>query len=1322
MTQQQNLHPDSAPSNQMQALAPLRLPLGQNALIEASAGTGKTYTITTLYLRALLGLSQGLQGAPLTPLSIDQILVVTFTEAATQEIKDRVRSKLQEAQGALISGEAGDPNLAQLLAEFRASFIKQYPESNDAAADLYAYHRLEDAITLIDEASIFTIHGFCHRCLKQFAFETNSSFEQHFEMDAKPILLGALQDFWRKRVSELTGHEFDWFKQFWTNPDSLYAAIAEVIGKRVHIKPNTAESAYQSLLQQHKALISEVKQGWIEQGFASAVSQSGIKKTTKSYKQLNKVNDFVQTELTLLPFAKGDGWHLWSSETLTKASNFGKGSEPFAHPLLKTLDALAEVEHRLKAGAFQAHWLEQAKTYIESRAGQLKTEDQIINPDDLLTELLAAIEGDAEGALVKAIRGRYPLAFIDEFQDTDPVQYGIFSTVYGEQNPVEPEEEGEDIDSLDDDEILTTSAPESAAMILIGDPKQAIYKFRGADIFTYIKAKQDIPASQHYTLIKNYRSHPALIKAVNQCFSLTPDSFQHQQIPFIQVGAGKSSTVSLQTAHGTSSNLALWHLLPEPQEGTEKAKTGFVKGEAEGLFAKWCAADIATQLADAEAGTLTIKGKKVKPQDICVLVRNRHQASLVKNALSELGVSAVFISRDNVFKTPLAQDLLRVLIALESPFNELKVRAASASLLFAAQVDELIQLNRDSAQWQQRLDLFVQAHELWAKGKVASALHLLINTVSTLHKWQQQSDLDADRLITDLRHLIELLQLQAVRKAGSQKLLLWFEQQVMASDNWEQASEEQQLRLESDNDLVQIATLHASKGLEYPIVYLPFVTEYKAAQKAIYHSNAEEAKGLSYQVDNQGIAMQVAEHERLAEDLRLLYVAMTRPIYKLVLGLVNLQAPRTKKSELAATALGQLLFKEQIDAELHLDNDVIEQVCLQVQHLVQQQTEEETVSYLAKTEDQVFQQYKSMAKHRVNQTNSSPVELAFTPFTGKVDSHWRMLSYSALAASHHHHTDTDHWLAGVSDESPNEQLSSEPNEEINTVFSFPKGANAGSCLHWILENLDFTQAVDEQIEAVEIGLDRYGIGEQWQALTAAWMQDVLDTNIAVAGHTFALNQVADQDKLVEMEFYFNFNQLSPAILRNALLMSGIEQDQFNFALFEQQQSLSGVLKGFIDLTLTVNGKYYVLDYKSNHLGNEAADYQNEKMANAMADHNYQLQALIYTLALHRWLQQRLPSYDYDQHIGGALYLFLRGMQGKDQEQDTGVYTLSFKREVIEYLDSELDKPVLQVDRGEQSEQTIQTSKEPALGAGLKSNKKAVEPAFKSDSQMGFDFE
>lgn len=1243
----------------MQLLNPVTLPLKQNALIEASAGTGKTYTITSLYLRALLGLTE--QEKPLNPLSIEQILVVTFTEAATQEIKSRVRDKLRQTQDVLMTGECDDSLLNQILDDYVQAKLAEQSELTEQDAKLLAYHRLQDAITLIDEASIFTIHGFCHRCLKQFAFETNSSFEQSFEMDAKPTLLIALQDFWRRHIVGLKQAEFSWFEKIWRDPDQLFADLKQVLLRQVDISPNVSTADYETLIKKYQELTLELKQRWLSENFAAELTAGGVNKKKKQYTRLPLINEWATSQEWLPPLAGGDSWHLWSSESLSDSKNFTAKAQPFVHTLTSLIDELAELNDEL-TGRFKAHWLNQAKHYVEQRAGQLKTEQGIINPDDLLQELLLAIDSDQELRLIKAIQTKYPLAFIDEFQDTDPVQYGIFSAIYNQAS----------IEESRDDETEV-----NANMILIGDPKQAIYKFRGADIYTYIQAKTDIPQSQHYTLATNWRSHPNLIKAVNHCFKQNDDVFRHQQIPFIDVGAGRSASKQLIEDKTSSSNLEFWHLMPDSVDAADsksKPQLGFIKTEADKLMAKWVASDIKARINKTESAEFVLQNKdvvtKLNANDFCVLVRNRNQARMVKQALSQQGIASVFISRDNVFKTEVGKDLLRLLHAVAAPFNEHKVRAATASLFFDYSVSELttlmLQGSDEQHDWQQHLDWFYQAHEMWQNGKAARAINFLLEHAQTLVKWQADQALDSDRLITDLRHLVELIQMESVKHAGAHKLLLWFEQQVNATDQWSDASDEQQLRLESDSNLVQIATLHASKGLEYPIVYLPFISEFTASKSAIYHS---KERGLSYRVDNRKLELQIAEEERLAEDLRLLYVAMTRPVFKLIVGVVNLLEARGRVQSPAfeKTALGQLLLGHELQDGTTISNELITNQCQKLEYETNALTSQTSVEYKLMQQSNLLDAFASFKAQAV--LNNKPVStLTFEQFDTKVADHWKMLSYSALAMHHHHNT--EEWLPGVSDEQGfAEQNDLDPTQEPRkTPFTFPKGANAGSCLHWILENLDFQLSVVEQQEVIEQGLERYGIDISWVDTVVPWMQKVLNASLT----DFNLKQVLPQHRLVEMEFYFDFAALNPKVLNQALLMAGVEQIQASDLILGDNASLQGVLKGFIDLTIFASDKYYVLDYKSNYLGDDTGDYQSQNLANAMSEHSYQLQALIYTLALHRWLQQRLTDYDYETHIGGSLYLFLRGMVAESDDK-SGVYHLSFKQDVIEFLDNALRK-------------------------------------------------
>ena len=910
----------------MLLLDPVSIPLNQNALIEASAGTGKTYTITTLYLRAILGLVEN--NETLTPKSIDQVLVVTFTEAATLEIKERVRLKLREAQQSLlrisedVSGEGIDKNMYALFMLFKKAYLKSVNESDTSYETnnwcLAAYKRLQDALLLIDEASIFTIHGFCQRCLTQFAFETKSSFEQEFEMDAGPIWQQAVYDLWRRFVSPLTGSEFDWFRSYWADPKALFAELAPLVGKQVKLSPEIEEAEYQGLLSRFERLVRQLKHDWRQQEFSSCLSNSGLKKNTKIIKRLTKVEEFLSGDDWLADIDKDMGWYLYGSSSLQDTKNYKANSEFVNHEIIKIVDELAQVEEKLKLGCFKSYWLGLSRQYIEIKAHSIKEEQGIINPDDLLTELAAAVSSADGGLLLlEAIRRRYPLAFIDEFQDTDPIQYCIFETIYGEGRSDETTgNNGNGKPESADDE------KSDANMLLIGDPKQAIYKFRGADIFTYIRAKEDLSSEQHYTLATNYRSHPKLIESVNTIFEKSELGFEHKQIPFLPVLAGKSEQNALVDTQKQAPLLDIFHLNAIDDDG--EALSGFKSTDGERLIANWCVADIKSCLYGENYHSIK-KGdnkERLTPGDICILVRNRNQAKIIKEQLAAQGLASVYLSRDSVFSSDLALDLYRLLKAVHTPNNEHYVRAALLTRIFAYDTQESLKLQREPELWQQHLVWFFQANELWQKGSIAAAIDTLLLNADTFSKWQHLYPQLVNRMVTDIRHLIELLQQQANKHSGVEKLFFWFEKQITQMGSWQEPGKEQQLRLESDSQLIQIATLHASKGLEYPVVYLPFISELKPAKSALYTSQSGD-KSLTYRVDNRLLERQIAEQERLAEDIRLLYVAMTRPVYRLVVGLFNL-TDAYKRPVFSQTGIGRLLLGEKTAKPT--DGD-IENVC-----------------------------------------------------------------------------------------------------------------------------------------------------------------------------------------------------------------------------------------------------------------------------------------------------------------------------------------------------------------------------------------------------------
>lgn len=1237
----------------MKELNPLTLPLNQNALIEASAGTGKTYTITTLYLRAILGLRS--TDKELLPLTVDQILVVTFTEAATQELRDRIRNKLKEAQGALLqtlsqnSTSDIDSTLKSVIEHFRESFKKMNTQASNQEIILAAYHRIQDALTLIDEASIFTIHGFCQRCLNQFAFETKMAFEQSFEMDNQPYVKQSLYDFWRQYALDLSGVEYKLFRNAWSTPSKLFASLNEVLNKQVVIEPSLEESQYRTLINRYEETLKRLKEELSKSDFIETIRTSGANGKKSLYTRLPILENFLaQTDESAMLSLEHIA--IYTTVNVSDASNYNKNKAPVNHSVTQVFDDLHDVASQLLDSQFEGYWLETSKQVIEQGALAIKADQQLLTPDDLLLQLRNALcSEDGAQSLITSIQHRYPLAFIDEFQDTDPIQYEIFSSVYNSESPVD--------------------GAETVNMIMIGDPKQAIYRFRGADIFTYITAKEDLNAQQHYTLSTNWRSHKELIEGINHFFESSPLQFEHERIPFITVGSGKGNSPELIQNNKCLPKLEIQHFSSLEQD---PPVNGFSLPEIQYAIAKQCATEIATLLQDAtqqNASLIEPSGshKAVSANDIAILVRNRHQAKLLKRTLNDLGVRSVYISRDSVLNSFLAKDMLRLIEAIHSPINERKVKAAVATEFFGYSLHELSELQQSPKLWHQHLVCFHQANQLWSQGKTSSAIGQVLLFASTFEKWQAHG-VDFERQVTDYRHLLELIQQESVIQNGAEKLMAWLRQAVIEKSI--DTSEDVSMRLESDSSLVQIVTMHGSKGLEYPIVYIPFATEFKAQRIALHQSKRLNA--LSLRVDKRKIEMQIAEHERLAEDIRLLYVAMTRAKQRLVIGCFNLkEKSNSKDSSVDRSAFGRLILGK--DNQKITESDWQDKLASKIDGL-----NERIVKLTILDPEKVnntFKNTKAMLSNNKAQRSSEQQEHLYScaEFSGHIPQNWRVLSYSALVGG------GDHFIPGASDETINTvEFDINPSTSIENAvespeqmeaspdirFTFPKGANPGSCLHHMFEHLDFTKSVTEQEDVVLDALQRFGIDESLKDETIVWLNDIISTPIG----RWSLSSLDKARRLDEMEFYFSVQSLNVEIISNALSMCGFDKTKINTSVLNLE-GLQGLLKGFIDLTACVDGQYYVIDYKSNYLGHHFEDYRSDKVLDAMTDHNYHLQLIIYSYALHKWLSLRLPNYDYDEHVAGGVYLFLRGMS--QAHENKGIYSYKVPFDVIQYIDNAL---------------------------------------------------
>ncbi|MFZ7217624.1 exodeoxyribonuclease V subunit beta [Avibacterium avium] len=1186
-----------------QTLNPATMPLQGVSLIEASAGTGKTYTMASLYIRLLL---QAGENCFSQPLSVDKILVVTFTEMATQELRERIRARIYHSKQLLLQYQA-----TQDLDVFRQGGDPLLGELVQSLPDIpLAIQRLNWAEQSMDTAAIYTIHSFCRRMLMQYAFNSGVHFNLELVTDESDLLARLTNEFWRETFYHQPVIVAKWVYENLKSPQELLKKIKDYLDKEAFdvalSDPSLLELSLDEFLQQHLLArykdIDEFKQEWLanEQELAEFLEKN--KAQIKNYRADHMLGRFDKMRLwaedpdnyslpdILIYFTEKD------IAAKTKAD-----FEPLQHSLLSQAEKLIEQAEgiSLTLPIVLYHSIQT----IRQKLFDYKNHHTQKSFDDLLRLVREGLCGENGQELATLIRNQYPFAMIDEFQDTDAQQYQIFSKIY-----------------------IENQTPQSG-FIMIGDPKQSIYKFRGADIFTYFKASQQ--ANQRFTLKENWRSTAALIQCVNGIFDFEqPAPFLFDEIQFDPVKAGK--------------NLPHFNL-----NGQDEPALSCYLGDAydQEQFAETCAISIQQWLKSAVQNQAKFGDEPLQAKNIAVLVRSWKEALSVKTALQNLGIASVYLSdKSNVFDSETAQELALILQACLNPLNERHILNAIATRLFGLTSAEIYQIKQDENLWEQWVEAFFAYQKTWQQKGILVMLHqLLLNEENPLTQRLLVRS-QGERILTDFLHLAELLQQASRLNESEASLLRWFEKQIQGTDRMQES-----IRLESERDLVKIVTIHKSKGLAYDLVWLPFIAApAKGVKGTITTYYAAEQDQVLWDMEKQQSAQVLKEN--LAEEMRLLYVALTRAKYQVA---CCLPQSFEKKWNGLLYALSQGAIGEKITLSEAYDTRSLLQA-------LQKKVGEQNVA-IYRVEDLEASAPLVSASH----------DKTFSPaiFNGNIEYHWGVTSFTDMVHKHQRNklklqaeNERAGQISSVFDQGKDydfnvpltANLSEEntpPQENENAYpqgyspFDLPSGVRVGTILHRYLEKNTAQSALDEQNLAKLCQLLQ--LDEQWIFTLQQWFHAIYHSPL-LAGENLTLAQIQQQDCLKEMQFYLKLNKAFDATAFNRALQDYHPYSSQNL-IFER---LQGMLRGFIDLVFRHQGKYYVLDYKSNLLGHQLENYQPAQLPEVMKNGFYDWQYLLYTLALHRYLQSRDPDYQYERDFGGVIYTFLRGMNGQDQN---GIY-------------------------------------------------------------------
>ncbi len=1235
MTEQKN--------NRNPNLDPLALALNGSALIEASAGTGKTFTIAILYVRLVLGHGQS-PDSPLQNLLPPNLLVVTFTEAATKELRDRIRTRLTQA--AEVFSEAADesdpPAETALIYQLRN---ESYP---DPASWPECRKKLLLAAEWMDEAAVSTIHSFCNRMLSEHAFDSGSLFKLTLETDQSELLDEVARDYWRTFVYPLPPMLMDEALSHWRTPGDLRQGVRNLIDdpQSLGTPPDSVHQAIDQVvrrrLEQSQALKAHPWNQWREEVTQLLNDLNKAKRLHGGSKNaMIKVWDFLfawAESDDLLP-EKIDSAAGFKNQTPEGLDNIlkGDGSAPH-HPAFDAIEALLDFSQNQPSA--KSDILRHASHWIAERLESEKQKRSEMGFDDLLTRLDEALHGPRGDQLAATIRRQFPVALIDEFQDTDPVQYRIFDRIYN-----------------------VAGGDPDTCLLMIGDPKQAIYGFRGADIYTYLQARQGVK-ERTYTLGKNFRSAKTMVAAVNRVYE---HSDQHSRDGAFLFGKGDNSPLPFQgvDANGTK---RVWAINGEEQpslvfwthESGEEDKDGNPKGMAKGTatadVSETCASEIACLLTLGQAGqagfTLPENPEDldpVAPKDIAILVNNRNEASAVRDALGRRRIKSVYLSdRDSVLTSRESKEILCWLRAFAEPRQLAHIRAALATPTLGQSWHALNQLLTDELVLEREIERFIGYQQQWQKQGVLPMLRSFLMDFEVPGRLLQRPD--GERRLTDILHIAELLQQDILQLDGEHALVHHYTQILRAAD---EEDEHRTLRLESDAGLVKVITVHKSKGLEYPLVFLPFGTAFRAqSEKQAFVRYHDDGGRLITVFDPEPEDVARADRERLGEDIRKLYVALTRARFATWVGTAALDNWQQSGLGYLIAGGGQSRISDCLEelaqgrAEIGItplpDPDET-----QYQEQAPEALGPALVSKREAREDWWIASYSS-----IEYTGMTGTGIAFT---GEVE---------------------DAETQNLLEESSQKGSEEESNETAQLAVHrnqhhFPKGAGPGTFLHELLEwctQQGFQRVVDNPSLLHEQLTRRCGTRgwSDWVEPLERWLLALISKPLSLDRAGTERVSLANLTTLrPELEFWFEsrnvrvrkLDQLVTAHTLNGADRPRVEETRFN-----------GMLKGFIDLVFEHEGRYYVLDYKSNTLGEDDSAYTDQAMGDAILDKRYDLQYVLYLLALHRLLKARLPDYDYDQHIGGAVYLFLRGVESPGG----GAFSDKPPRTLIEQLDALFD--------------------------------------------------
>ena len=1144
-------------------------------LLEASAGTGKTYALARIFLRLVA--EEGVE--------VGKILTVTFTTAATEELCDRIRSLLVETYETLICEPK--PNEDAVIKRLRT--LKEVPTEE-------CIRRIRLAIICFDEAIISTIHGFCNCVLNENSFETRSLFEAELNKASKEMIKEGVEEYWRETFAAadpVVSAAASTSKLKLSEMVDFFNGLPRTQDYVLGFSENEGVG-FQATIEDLKESFEKLKNAWLagKADYSEYVSNCLSRKDARAKTQLARHTRILNQCLIkreVSPAGMEILNEMRESKLRAKAEFREREVPSFAREADYFWGVLESFGRAVRVDCIR---------YLEDKISQWKTKRGVVFFDDLLSITAKAVNSESvDGqSLRDTLRNSIDAALIDEFQDTDPVQFKIFSRLFGQKR--------------------------DHWLFLIGDPKQSIYRFRGADLEAYFEFAKNTKA-QKYSLDTNFRTVTPLVESINAFFQKSTKPFLHDQLSFLPVQPNRNGPADSEKIFMGGSKPAFvirelcWENEKEPN--AEEARSEIRKDMAN---------EIEYLLSEG-----TIGKRKIRPKDIAVLVRSNPDARKVWQYFRKRGLAAVVFTDVSLFNSVEAKEILWVLEGIVNARNERAIKRALATGLLGMTGMDFQLWNDNASKWDEWVDIFRDCQDAWRKRGVYIALHELLRKTNAIP--QNLCRPDGERRVTNFLHLAEVLHRATINNPLSpSSLLVWLRAKMEQKDISE---DEYQLRLESQSESIRILTIHKSKGLEFPIVFLPGLSFTSGGYRDDFKYHREDGKLV---VDLKKSASEKAKEkgnlEEEQEDARVLYVALTRAASRCYV----YHAPIKISSKARVPAQFRMMRSwgaEEKDSD-NKENSLVEKASVWVDELGGSAEYKEFSPKQSEGTD--------YEKDDPNDSDVLDLQSELWDEKRKISGAKIVESFSGLSNQvGFDGRDLDCVQEGQGQQEDLIGLEQMP------IFNFPAGANAGNFMHDVFEHLDFSDSSNWEKYISKKLEDHQYESKKWTSAIYEMVTEVMQTELEKG---FSLSLLKKCDRLEEMEFYFPTSsgflpELAQRIPQHSKLKKYL--DRIN-AEDSRKIEGDGYLKGLIDLSFRKNEKFYLLDWKSNKLGGTNEGFGKNEIEREMLTHHYVLQYHIYTVALHRFLLSRMKDYSYERNFGGVYYLFVRGMK---KGTDRGIF-------------------------------------------------------------------